>query len=105
MIERTADFVLLKPEMAFPFSSNRGPDWTNSRDEATAEREFRRVMESTPLLFSRKIPFPSDDAEFHAPEVLPPETTRPNGAPSGVKKPALMASMAFFDFATSDELE
>ena len=46
------------------------------------------------------MPVPSDDAEFHEPERFPFEITRPSGSPSGVKNPALMASMAWWLDAT-----
>lgn len=49
------------------------------------------------------MPLPRDEAEFHAPADFPFETTSPRGFPSGVKKPALMASRArFFRAASAD---
>lgn len=51
-------------------------------------------MEAIPDESIRYIPVPSDELEFHEPERLPCEMTRPRGLPSGVKNPALMASRA-----------
>lgn len=99
MMERRADLPLSRPEMGLLFSRSNGPAWMSSRDDNTEDLELRRVMERAPEALSRKMPFPSDEAEFHSPAFFPAEMTSPRGAPSGVKKPALIARSAFFDFA------
>lgn len=76
----------------------------SSREEVTALRELRRTMEDFPDELSIYIPLPSEEVEFHPPEVFPLEITRPSGFPSGVKNPALMARSAPVRWARSSEV-
>lgn len=104
IIERSADFPESRPPTGFRFSMRSGPAWMSSWDPAMAAREVRRMMEDFPEKFSKKMPLPREEAEFHAPELRPFEITSPRGFPSGVKKPALMASKALLRRARSSAL-
>ena len=75
-------------------------------EEASDRPSFSlRVMAEISLEFSCQTPLPRDDAEFHDPARFPDAITRPNGSPSGVKNPALMAASALQDSPAASAVE